>query len=56
MKDSVAGLCRVSAKKPEERLQVKADESCEKWRDAGQTYYIRLGWIKAHAQKESQGV
>ena len=31
---------------------VKHDDSCEKWKNCGQHYYIRLGWVKA---KQKQG-
>lgn len=39
------------AKKP----KVDAEDHCEKWINCGQTYYIRLGWIKSNspeAEKE----
>jgi hypothetical protein len=29
-----------------EKPMVKADNCCEQWRDCGQTYFIRLGWLK----------
>ena len=45
------GLCRV-VKKLEEYPEKLTTDSCDKWRDAGQQYYIRLGWIKARQKKE----
>jgi len=44
------GLCRVD-KKLAEYPKKLTEDSCGKWRDAGQQYYIRLGWIKAQTQE-----
>jgi hypothetical protein len=38
------------AKKP----MVQADSSCEKWTDCGQTYFIRLGWIKNMGEEQEE--
>jgi len=50
IKDSLTGFCRVevlfSGNREAEKPIVQADSSCEKWIDCGQTYFIRLGWIK----------
>ncbi|RUM46503.1 MAG: hypothetical protein DSY80_02000 [Desulfocapsa sp.] len=46
-----SGVCRVD--KTVESYPVKAlKDSCEKWADAGQQYYIRQGWIKKTLEKE----
>jgi hypothetical protein len=58
IKDAKTGLCRMEAltsgnreaKKPE----VEADYHCDKWIDCGQTYYIRLGWIKKNSPDTSE--
>ena len=43
--DVNSGVCRLV------KLEVyplkRNDDSCPSWRDCGQQYYIRLGWIKA---------
>jgi len=48
--DSQSGTCRVknpaSGKRDAEKPTVQAEGNCEKWKDCGQTYYIRLGWIR----------
>jgi len=44
------GLCRVD-KKVAEYPHKLIEDSCEKWRDAGQQYFIRLGWLKARKQE-----
>ena len=48
--DAQSGTCRVdkpaSGKHEAEKPTVQADENCEQWKDCGQTYYIRLGWIR----------
>ena len=50
IKDPVTGVCRQevlsSGNRAAEKPQVQAEHSCPDWIDCGQTYYIRLGWIK----------
>jgi len=47
------GLCRVdSVKKGQGPVQVGVEDSCDRWRDSGQQYYIRIGWIKSQHQKK----
>lgn len=57
IEDPVSGLCRVPEREPGSssaaRRIVRGDDSCEKWVDCGQQYYIRLGWIKAYSARES---
>lgn len=52
MLDMDSGECKATGATPEERDLVAADHCCEKWEDAGQQYYIRLGWIKGQKKKE----
>jgi len=47
----MSGICRVDKTVntyPEKELKNK----CDAWIDAGQQYYIRLGWIKKTAERE----
>jgi len=50
IQDAQSGACRVenlvSKKRDAEKPTVQADGTCDKWKDCGQTYYIRLGWIR----------
>ncbi|KGO35595.1 MAG: hypothetical protein WBN83_02460 [Desulfoprunum sp.] len=43
--DIFSGVCRV------EKMDIyplkRNEDTCPSWRDCGQQYYIRLGWIKA---------
>ncbi len=54
--DQLTGLCRVEAlttgNRQAEKPSVQADSSCERWKDCGQTYFIRLGWIKNMDKEE----
>ena len=48
--DVASGYCRVevlagNGGEGEKKLK-DAQDSCGKWKDCGQTYYIRLGWIR----------
>lgn len=53
LSDELSGICRVN-KEGKGRYPLKANEdSCEKWYDCGQQYYIRTGWIKARREKGS---
>ncbi len=48
------GICRVVKKDRVEEYPVKKNEdSCDLWKNSGQQYYIRLGWIKKKSQHES---
>ena len=45
LEDPQSGVCRVD--KSVDRYPMKrTEDSCDKWEDAGQQYYIRTGWIK----------
>ena len=54
--DAQNGTCRVDnllkGTRNAEKPTVRADENCERWKDCGQTYYIRLGWIR-NLEKEN---
>ena len=56
--DVRTGLCRVEALTSEnrnaEKPEVKAAGNCKKWVDCGQTYYIRLGWLKNMTKEEEK--
>ena len=50
--DEISGVCRVD-KKTSDHYPLKANEdSCERWHDCGQQYFIRQGWIKAQKSKD----
>jgi hypothetical protein len=54
LKEVDKGVCRVE-KKNDMNYPLKGnEESCPKWQDGGQQYYIRLGWIKARKAEEPQ--
>jgi len=51
--ETTSGFCRVeiltakgSGCKKKNKPLVEAEHTCERWKNCGQTYYIRLGWIK----------
>ena len=48
--DVRSGFCRAQAlvhkKKNAEKPLRDIDDHCDDWADCGQTYYIRLGWIR----------
>lgn len=52
LEDTQSGICRVD--KTVEYPMKSKEDTCDKWKDSGQQYYIRLGWIKKALQKESQ--
>ncbi len=56
--DVRSGYCRVESlvsKQPAAEKPLKdADDHCSQWVDCGQTYYIRLGWIR-NKEKEMLG-
>jgi hypothetical protein len=51
IEDTVSGHCRVqvreSGNRDAPRPMVKQEDSCAKWADCGQQYYIRLGWARS---------
>lgn len=58
IEDPQSGYCRVSdtvaGKMSAPKKMVRAGDTCEKWEDCGQQYYIRLGWIKAYNNREAE--
>ena len=54
IKDARTGLCRVEAltsgNHQVDKPEVEAVHHCGQWVDCGQTYYIRLGWIKKNSE------
>ena len=58
IEDSTSGYCNVQARetgdKNADKPMVKQVDSCDKWADCGQQYYIRLGWVKAQNQKKEK--
>ena len=51
--DTESGVCRVD--KTVDNYPVKGTkENCTQWIDAGQQYYIRLGWIKKQQKTEAE--
>jgi hypothetical protein len=55
MKNSTVGTCRVlrreSGNKNAPRPEVQITQTCEKWQDCGQQYYVRKGWLKAQEKR-----
>jgi hypothetical protein len=45
--DIETGVCRVDKEFSKQYPQKKTDDQCARWRDCGQQYFIRIGWIKA---------
>ncbi|MCD6389210.1 MAG: hypothetical protein J7L69_07345 [Desulfobulbaceae bacterium] len=59
VEDVVSGFCRKQSSEGEVGKKtyqmVRADDVCEKWIDAGQQYFIRLGWIESQKKKQQDG-
>lgn len=54
LQDEMSGVCRVD-KKENSALPMKLlDDICEKYKDCGQQYYIRKGWIKGRQERKSE--
>ncbi len=54
--DELSGRCRVDRATTtlKDYPVMKHDDSCERWLDAGQQYYIRVGWLKAQSKKKAE--
>ncbi len=52
LKNSQSGVCRVDRKNSSDYPAKKNENSCSRWLDCGQQYYIRVGWIKAQLAEE----
>ena len=46
--DEIKGKCRLGRGKidPSAYPEMAHEDSCDSWKDAGQQYHIRIGWIK----------
>ena len=57
LEDIHSGLCRVSRSLGEKVAypMMKNDDTCPNWKDSGQQYYIRTGWIKSKMQEVEGG-
>lgn len=57
--DEHGGVCRKDKSKNPHYPHMKADDRCASWRDCGQQYFIRLGWLKrrqAELREESDAL
>jgi len=54
IKNKNIGFCRVNKKDKNQFPKVQLSNSCDKWGDCGQNYFIRLGWLKANENKDSK--
>ena len=52
--DEVSGLCRVDKGEAQKYPMKLTDDSCPRWKDCGQQYYIRTGWIKSQKNKDKE--
>ncbi len=52
--DAVSGKCRVDRSTTAASVYplMEHRDSCESWQDAGQQYYIRVGWVKNLKESE----
>lgn len=46
LQDPESGICRVDRDTDRDYPQKVKGDSCSRWLNCGQQYYIRLGWIK----------
>ena len=58
IEDSISGYCKVQIRetgdKNANKPMVQQGDSCDKWTDCGQQYYIRLGWVKSQDKKKEE--
>lgn len=52
--DAGSGVCRVEKMDVADYPVKQTDEQCSRWRDCGQQYFIRIGWIKAQKAEEAK--
>jgi hypothetical protein len=45
--DIDSGVCRVEKECSANYPKKRTADQCQRWRDSGQQYFIRIGWIKA---------
>lgn len=51
LQDPYSGVCKVVKGLATYPLKATED-TCDQWRDCGQQYFIRTGWIKGRLAKE----
>ena len=60
IEDEFSGYCKKISKTADDgktgKHIVKQDDSCGQWKNCGQQYYIRLGWVKARQKQESDKI
>ena len=58
IEDSMSGYCKIQARETGDKNtlkpMVKHDDSCDRWIDCGQQYFIRLGWVKSQNEKKKK--
>ena len=54
LEDVHSGLCRVDRDLEQYPMKLKED-GCDRWRECGQQYYIRTGWIKSKLAEAQKG-
>jgi len=54
LQDSSSGVCKLVRELAAYPLKATED-TCDQWRDCGQHYFIRTGWIKRQLAKEHGG-
>ncbi|MFT5698225.1 MAG: hypothetical protein ACI8ZB_001079 [Desulforhopalus sp.] len=53
LKSQSQGLCRKEKKATGGYFEKSITDQCKLWKDCGQNYFIRKGWIKARQQEDS---
>lgn len=51
LQDTSSGVCKVVKGLADYPVKATGD-SCDQWRDCGQQYFIRIGWIKGELARE----
>jgi hypothetical protein len=54
LQDTESGVCRLEKMDVADYPIKKSDGHCAGWRDCGQQYFIRLGWLKAQKAKDGK--
>lgn len=49
--DTSHGKCRIDRVTLAELPTRGLEESCERWQDSGQQYFVRRGWLKGQREK-----
>lgn len=52
LQDPASGVCKLEQGVTPYPLKA-IEDTCEQWKDCGQQYFIRTGWIKARLAKDS---